>query len=369
MSKLRQVAGVAGGLLGAAAAGTAVGIAAQSAKIARVRRSTVEDPLLDEPLGELVPDRECTVAADDGVPLSVEEILPADGGAPELTVVLAHGYTLDRRSWHFQRRDLPGLTSPRVRLVLYDHRSHGRSGRSRRDACTIDQLGRDLAAVIRSLAPKGQLVLVGHSMGGMTIMALADQQPELFAERVRGVAFVNTSAGRIGSSGLTQPVLSRYNPVTYSLARLARWQPGLIEWVRGVGDHVAWGMTRAFAFGDEEVSPALVDLMDRMISATPIRVITDFLPTLGTHDRFAALRGLQHCHVLVIGGDHDKLTPFEHSEAIVEILPDAELVVVPGAGHMAMLEQPTLITEAIIELTRVCERPKGAPRRRWRKAN
>ena len=45
-------------------------------------------------------------------------------------------------------------------------------------------------------------MLVGHSMGGMTIMALAEQRPELFAERVAGVALISTSAGEVGGAGL-----------------------------------------------------------------------------------------------------------------------------------------------------------------------
>ena len=92
--------------------------------------------------------------------------------------------------------------------VIYDQRSHGRSERAPRASCTIDQLGHDLAAVLRALAPDGPLVLVGHSMGGMTIMALAEQQPELFAERVLGVAFLATSAAEVA-----EPRAARHVPV------------------------------------------------------------------------------------------------------------------------------------------------------------
>ena len=59
---------------------------------------------------------------------------------------------------------VPGRTlaePPTVRQVIYDQRSHGRSERAPRASCTIDQLGHDLAAVIRALAPDGPLVLVG----------------------------------------------------------------------------------------------------------------------------------------------------------------------------------------------------------------
>ncbi len=130
-----------------------------------------------------------TVAVDDGVALRVEEV--GEPSAP-MTVVFVHGFCLHMGSWYFQRQDLPDCTD--ARLVFYDQRSHGRSGRSSTGQCTIDQLDRDLAAVLRTVAPTGPVVLVGHSMGGMTIMALARQCPELFATRVAGVALISTAA-------------------------------------------------------------------------------------------------------------------------------------------------------------------------------
>ncbi len=144
--------------------------------------------------------------------------------------MLVHGFALDRRTWHFQRRFLAQLADPTVRQVIYDQRSHGRSERAPRASCTIDQLGRDLDAVLRALAPDGPLVLVGHSMGGMTIMALAEQRPELFAERVLGVAFLATSAGEVRSGGLPGTFLSRDAPLTRAVGLLAGWQPC---WSRG----------------------------------------------------------------------------------------------------------------------------------------
>ena len=165
--------GVLAGALGAAATGVAVGVAAkQRAKIAADRRrlATQLSETSEAPRGE-----PCSVVADDGVRLSCEEIEADELAA--LTVVLVHGFALDRRTWHFQRPFLATLTDPRVRVVLYDQRSHGRSERAPRESCTIEQLGHDLDAVIRALAPEGPLVLIGHSMGGMTIMALAESLP------------------------------------------------------------------------------------------------------------------------------------------------------------------------------------------------
>ncbi len=162
-----------------------------------------------------------TVAVDDGVALRVEEV--GEPSAP-MTVVFVHGFCLHMGSWYFQRQDLPDCTD--ARLVFYDQRSHGRSGRSSTGQCTIDQLGRDLTAVLRTVAPTGPVVLVGHSMGGMTIMALARQCPELFATRVAGVALISTAA-----AGLMPAVLrlGAHHPGCSVLRRLGATTPWLLE--------------------------------------------------------------------------------------------------------------------------------------------
>jgi pimeloyl-ACP methyl ester carboxylesterase len=295
-----------------------------------------------------------SVAADDGVRLSCEEIEPPSDVPADLTVVLVHGFALDRRTWLFQRRFLAELTDPRVRQVIYDQRSHGRSERAPRRSCTIEQLGRDLDAVLRALAPDGPLVLVGHSMGGMTIMALAEQRPDLFVDRVLGVAFLATSSGGVGGRGVMTTLLSRYNPVTRAVGLLAGWQPALVEGVRRAGQSLIWTLTRYFAYGDRRIDPARVDLVHAMIAANAVDALTDFVDTLGTHDRVAALPALSTCEVLVAAGDADGLIPFAHSELIAAEFPAATLVRLPGVGHLPMLEQPEVIDAALADLLARC---------------
>ncbi|MGH3786836.1 MAG: alpha/beta fold hydrolase [Pseudonocardiaceae bacterium] len=348
---------VAGGVLGTAAAAAV----AHHHRIGKVRSDALELP--DELPAALPADREYTVWADDGLALSVEELDPADGGAPELTVVLIHGWTLDRRSWLFQRHDLAHCTAPRVRLVLYDHRSHGRSGHSPRPACTFKQLGRDLDAVLRVAAPDGWVVLIGHSLGGMTIMALAEDRPELFAERICGVAFLNTSAGEIGRSGLPKPLLSRRNPLVPVAKQLSRWEPSAraIDHGREICRNLIWSLTRELGFGDEAVNPAVVELVYMMMRATSFEVMTDFLEEFGAHNRYAALAGLQYAKALVLGTDADRLIQYAHCEAIAALLPDVELVQVPASGHVPMLEHPKRVNEHLLDLLSRC---MGTPPRR-----
>ncbi|MEN3263583.1 alpha/beta hydrolase [Pseudonocardia sp.] len=363
-----QIWGGIAGAAGAAVTGVAVGVAARKRSQVAADRRRLATQLSDTAPGPGVTavGESSSVTADDGVRLSCEEIEAPDGNAA-LTVVLVHGFALDRRTWHFQRRTLPELADPTLRLVLYDQRSHGRSERAPRESCTIEQLGHDLDAVIRALAPEGPLVLVGHSMGGMTIMALAEQNPELFAERVAGVALVSTSVGEVASAGLHGALLSRHNPLTRGVGLLARLQPKLVEGVRKVAGEVIWAITRSLAYGDRNVEPWLVDLVDTMISTNAVDALTDFVDTVGSHDRIAALPALATCEVLVAAGDADRVIPVSHSDVIAAELPDATLVRFEGAGHLPMLEQPLAMDAALVDLLRRSA-ARSRPRRLRRRA-
>ncbi|OLR90587.1 alpha/beta fold hydrolase [Actinokineospora bangkokensis] len=352
-------AGVIGAGVGIAVAGTAVAVRAARG------RPRPDERRPDERLGTLPPSREFSVATDDGLALSVEEVDPDDGGDPALTVVFVHGFALSRLCWHFQREALAALTAPRVRQVLFDLRSHGRSARATGPTSTIEQLAADLDEVLRVAAPTGPLVLVGHSMGGMTIMALAERHPDLFADRVRGVALIGTSAGEIGKRGLPRPILSKYNPLTRLVGEVADWQPGLVELIRHAGGGVTRAAVRRLGFGSGSVSPGVVTFLVQMLDVTPVRVLADFIPTLGSHNRYAALAGLKHCRVLVLSGDEDRMTPFSHAERIAAELPDAQLVRAAGAGHCVMLERPDLVDDHLVTLLRECARGRGAGRRKW----
>jgi pimeloyl-ACP methyl ester carboxylesterase len=190
----------------------------------------------------------------------------------------------------------------------------------------------------------------------MTIMALAEDRPELFAERICGVAFLNTSAGEIGRSGLPKPFLSRRNPLMPVAGMLSRWEPSAraVDRGRDMCRSLIWSLTRKLAFGDEMVNPSLVELMTTMIRATSFEVMTDFLAEFGAHNRYAALAGLQYAKALVLGADGDRLIQYQHSEAIAALLPDAELVQVEGAGHVTMLEQPKRVNEHLLDLLAQC---------------
>ena len=309
-------------------------------------------------------DRTHLLRTADGVELYVVEDGPLD--AP-VTVVFSHGFTLDHNDFLFQRRELLDRFGGEVRLISYDHRSHGRSTRSDTAHATIDQLGADLHQVIGTLAPSGPLVLVGHSMGGMTIMALADEHPELFGERVAGVVLLDTSTGKLATVTLGLPAMMAKlrGPVLPLLLRGAGYAPGLVERGRARTSDAAWLFLRRAAFGSR-VDPALVEFLSTMIAHTRVDVIADFYSTLMSHDKLAALDALHGVRTLIVCGDRDVLTPPDHSRAMAAALPDADLVLVEGAGHQALMERPEIVNDALITLVEnvLADVPRRAKARR-----
>jgi pimeloyl-ACP methyl ester carboxylesterase len=263
------------------------------------------------------------------------------------TVVFVHGYALNLDSWHFQRAALRG----RHRLAFYDQRSHGRSARSRAEHCTLDQLGRDLASVVDAVCADGPVVLVGHSMGGMTIMALAEQHPEWFGGRVVGVGLVCTSASDVGEATLGLPglpgrVLHKFSPSV--MATLAR-APRLVERGRRAGSDIGFVVTRRLAFGGP-VPEEYVDFTDEMLAATPFEVVADFFPGFETHSRMDALVALSWAPTVIVGATDDAITPIEHTRRMAARLPSAELLELDGAGHMALLERSDEVNGALERL-------------------
>ncbi|MFF4502430.1 alpha/beta fold hydrolase [Streptomyces sp. NPDC001401] len=376
----RRATGIAGAAIGVVAAGAAAGVAIERLTVGRGMRKKARLALDSTgPYGSLrgTPGK---ATADDGTELYYEvddvdpDAVPALGPrrrrlfgrkAPApVTVVFSHGYCLSQDSWHFQRAALRGV----VRTVHWDQRSHGRSGRGVQQVqdgvpVSIDQLGRDLKAVIDAAAPDGPIVLVGHSMGGMTVMALADQYPELIRDRVVATAFVGTSSGRLGEVNFGLPVagVNAVRRVLPGVLKALGQQAALVEKGRRATADLFAGIIKRYSFASRDVDPAVARFAERMIEGTPIDVVAEFYPAFTEHDKTEALEYFADLPVLVLAGIGDLVTPSEHSEAIADRLPDAELVLVPDAGHLVMLEHPEVVTDRLADLlTRAGAVPAGA---------
>jgi pimeloyl-ACP methyl ester carboxylesterase len=329
------------GLAGLSAVG---GLAGATVARSLTRRVSDVDPHQGEDFELLDADRGCVVTTSDGVPLAVREVGPQD--AP-LTVVFAHGFSLRMGAFHFQRARLTEQWGPQVRMVFYDQRGHGQSGEAPPDSYTVPQLGQDLESVLSVMAPRGPVVLVGHSMGGMTVLSHARQHPQRYPSRVVGVALISTAAEGISRSPLGE-VLK--NPVLEAARLAVRYAPKTVHRTRGAAKSVIGPVLRAASYGDEKVSRSVVAFSERMMHDTPIATLVGFLHALEVHDETAALPVLAKVPTLIVCGDHDLLTPHEYAKAMAAELPKSELVIVGGAGHLVQLEQPEIVDDALVRL-------------------
>lgn len=290
-------------------------------------------------------ERKHAVVTDDGVTLAVRETGPA---AAEVTVVLLHGHCLRTDSWMFVRAQL-GRRHPDVRIVAYDHRGHGASQTAPASTYTLDRLARDLHLVLDAVAPRGRVVIVGHSMGGMTALTYARLYPHEIGTRIAGVALVSSSSGGLTDTGLGRLL---HNPAVAWFQSAVRRAPGAMHRAKLLGCRVFAPAIRAIEFGDRKVSPRVLALAAAMRNETPIVTMATFLSAFQTYDEGATLAALDGVPTLVLCGAADLMTPVSHSVAVAAELTGAELVMVDGAGHAVILEQPHEVTTALSRLLR-----------------
>jgi pimeloyl-ACP methyl ester carboxylesterase len=266
-----------------------------------------------------------TATAYDGTPLHIEVDGPDDA---ELTVVFSHGWMSDLTTWRLQRAALRGTT---LRRVFYDQRGHGRSSWTALDGEEegVRQLADDLHAVIEAVAPTGQLLLVGHSMGGMAVIAFAGRYPDLMHQRVDGILLCATTAAPLAESitlGIpdgfdrTHRFVRRY--AVPALRILGMLPPGLVQRVARAG----------------------------ALFGTPLDVGSRCLAALLAHDERDSLGGLDPTRVTVVIPGRDRLVPRSDQLEIAALVGGARVATAPNSGHMVTLEAADLVTAELLGL-------------------
>ncbi|WP_156754703.1 alpha/beta fold hydrolase [Actinokineospora pegani] len=277
----------------------------------------------------------------DGVRLHV--VLDGPATSP-VTLVLLHGWTMDHHSWDDAIARLPGQ-----KVVRFDFRGHGESDAAPAGTASIDQLADDLVEVVNAFAPTGPIVLGGHSMGGMTLMALAERHPRFIADRVVGVAFVATTSG--GLSRLTlglprwvaAPVLFGEKFVNLGLARLKR--PSLLgKWAAFARPGVRW-----LVFGRKPKPAHIAETAAAVGRCNPANMVA-FRSALNEHERLEALTAYRGVPAVVMSGGRDRLCSVADGRVIADALPDAELAVYPDAGHMLNYERVDEVASRLARL-------------------
>jgi pimeloyl-ACP methyl ester carboxylesterase len=281
----------------------------------------------------------------DGTALHVETAGPDDA---EVTVVFVHGWTQDLRTWDAVLPRLAGEHPVRVRTLRYDLRGHGGSAPATVETATVAQAADDLAELVADRAPDGKLVLVGHSMGGMTIMALAQRHPELVRRRVAAFALVATAAegmdrltlglrggigdaARRGEKRIFRALERRRKP----FPKAVREHPGLLR-----------PGTRWLVFGRRPRRADVALTAQQTVEAFPASLAW-YRYSIADHDRLDVLASLREKPSVVMVGGRDRLCPTPRAELMARELPGAEYVRLPGAGHMLPYERADEVAQQV----------------------
>lgn len=276
------------------------------------------------------------VRATDGTNLSVRR--HGDPNA-EVSVIFVHGWTLGAELFDGVIGHLLAATAGEVNLISYDGRGHGRTLAGSPGNATLEQLADDLRSVVDACAPQGSVILVGHSMGGMTLLAFAERHRDLLDMRVTGAAFVCTSSGR-----MWEPV--KRLPGFYSLAPrvLTLGSPTMIR----KSFLTRFGLRHGL-FGGVARTEDLNSTIDQMRSVDPA-AYAELGVSMMHHDRAHVLPAFDRIPTVVFAGTRDRLTPLRHGRRIAAGIDRALLVVEAGAGHMVPIERAESLTRELAVL-------------------
>jgi pimeloyl-ACP methyl ester carboxylesterase len=342
-------------------AAIAGGVAAGVVVAGAVGRSVVRRRHLTHDAGEWSPppDDLGPVVSFDGTEIAVRAAGP--DGAP--VVLFSHGFSLDMSTWHRQWLELSG----EFRCVLMDHRGHGLSGPPAHGDLSIRSMGRDVAAVVETVAADRPCVVVGHSMGAMAVLALAEQRQELLGSLVSGVVLVSGAAsdllrGAMGSiTDLVRPRIGGVGAAARRMDRLRRVILAAPADLRGA-------VVRLTQLGPDAPQP-VVDHVVRLAEQASSQVWTDGLAELMDMDLRHAVPRVR-VPALVVVGEHDRVTPPAVAIELTGRLPQGRLDVIQGAGHMPMLERPEDVNRELSVFARsVLSTPASGRRRRTRRAD
>lgn len=288
-----------------------------------------------------------TVPTDDGHTISY-----ASYGTTPQTIVLVHGITLDRRIWEPQVRD---LTDAGFRVVTVDQRGHGASSPL---SATVDpaRLGADIGCVLEAL-DLHDVTLVGHSLGGIASLAFVVGEPDVAKLRLHGIVLLSTTGTARFASHVTSmhAIVAPFERLAYKA--MPRWVPTPVRVAvkpRSIGRGV---MRLAFGRSADSTHVAVTEHMFSHTAHSTVRHL--FAGLLDWH----LLDDVDEVEVpaLVVCGSRDLVTPLPLSRHLHARLSGSELFVVPGGGHMLMMEHPELVTDLVADFA---ERnaPATAPR-------
>jgi pimeloyl-ACP methyl ester carboxylesterase len=276
----------------------------------------------------------------DGCPIYYDVAEPGEASAP--TVVMCDGIGCDGYVWKHLRRALSSF----CRLIHWHYPGHGRSPMPRDpQRATIPGLARDLLAVLDDAGVE-HAVACGHSMGVQVVL-------ETYRAAPARIEALLLSCGAPGNPLRTFRGTDRFEALLPTVQRMAQRTPWIFNRLsrRILPTRLAYEIATLI-----EPNEALIEPRDFMpylegMSRIDVRLFLDMLAAACQHSA-TDLLGTIEVPTLVIGGDQDTFTPPELSKAMHEAIPGADLLMIEGGSHTALIERPEQVNAAVIDFLR-----------------
>jgi pimeloyl-ACP methyl ester carboxylesterase len=238
-------------------------------------------------------------------------------------VVLLHGYPLDHTIW----QEVVPTLAKHARVIAPDLRGHGRTDAPQGGIYSMRQVAEDVAGLLDALEVP-QAVVVGHSMGGYAALAFA----QAYSQRLLGLGMVTSQAAA--------------DTPERRAGRLVNAEEVQQNGMAGIADSMPARLT---------TQARLVPILRSLILATRPRGAAGILRGMAERPDMTPFLTEITVPAVVIAGALDLLVPMDKSVEMAQKLPDARLVMIPEAGHMAMMEFPERVAEELLELVRRSE--------------
>jgi pimeloyl-ACP methyl ester carboxylesterase len=266
-----------------------------------------------------------------------------DGQQDAPPVILTHGWGLDATIWFYLRREL----SRRFRVIAWDLPGLGKS----RGKVGLEDFAIDLEALL-SLTGGRPPILVGHSIGGMTIQTLIRDRPDVL-DKIAGVVLLNTTYTDPLKTMILSPLARALRwPLLEPAMRLTIWlQP--LAWLSAWQSYLSgWAhLANRIGFSSQVTRSQLEQTTLLATRNAPAAQARGNL-SMFRWDADDALRSIT-VPALILAGDDDLVTKCEASRTLARATAGGALIVIPKANHMGFLEQAPAYNRQILDF---CDR-------------
>lgn len=263
--------------------------------------------------------------------------------APPL--IFIHGWSSNSTQWYYFKEKL----SKEYRMMLVDLPGLGKSGKPSDNDYSLPKFSRDLDAVI-NLCGKQKPIILGHSIGGMTILTACKLQGRLLYKKISGIVLLHTTYTDPSHTSILSGLLTAlekpvFTPLLYIMIGLAPLFQ-LMNWIKFFNGSMH--LSNAFTGYAGSETKGQLDLTAYLSTIAPVGVVARGCLAMFKYDATQVLPSIE-VPVLVIAGKNDKLTKASAGKFIADSVPDSSYKLFEPSAHMGVLERNDQEVEAVAD--------------------